>query len=371
MTKRIICLMLCITMVLTTLAGCRAQTAETVPQTTAVETTAAATEAPTEPSTEVPTEAPTETTVPTQPAEPLALDAEEVIFAHTGEEAAIYSGNIDPDLIDWTSDDVSVALFYQGRVIAVGAGETTVHAEYMGQKLSCHVISNAPAEEARPILTPDIWQAPQRKAPRVEEDLSEFFNDAIFMGDSTTYSLYLWNLKSQELGKPLFLVRGGVSIFSLIEGLRKYLHDGEEKMAVDAVADAVRNEGRTRLFIMLGANDLAMFGVEGTVEKMDTFLTSILEKSPDLEIYLESITPVRTPGLSSPDPDNALFDEYNAALEAYAQEKGYHYVPIAPYFKDNLNALVTEYSYDRMHADDEGCWVWSQVLKQYALDKGE
>lgn len=366
-TKRTICLVLCFCLSLG-LFGCRAQPEIGTPSTEATET-AAVTE-PTQPASvaaAAPTDAPTE--AETEPAQQLQLDTEEVTFAHKGEEAEIYSGPIDRELIDWTSDDISVALAYQGTVIAVGSGETTVHGEYGGQKVSCRVISNADPEEPKPLLTPAIWHAPQRKPPELDVDVSEYCKDVIIMGDSTSYALYLWNIQNKGLGEPLFLVRGGVSIFSLIDGLRKYLHGGEEKLAEDAIRDAVQEEGRSKLYIMLGANDVPQFGIEETIRLMDTFLNQILAKSPELEIYLQSITPVRTREQYDPWFTNETFDLYNESLKNYAQEKGYHYVEIATYFEDNENGLVQDYSIDKLHANDEGCRVWVQALKKYITEE--
>ena len=51
----------------------------------------------------------------------------------------MYSGSIDASQIVWTSDNESVATVTDGVVVAVGPGDTTIHAEYNGVKKSCAV----------------------------------------------------------------------------------------------------------------------------------------------------------------------------------------------------------------------------------------
>ena len=51
----------------------------------------------------------------------------------------LFKGTADVDKIKFTSDDETVATFVDGIVTAVGPGETNVHAEYGGKKVSCIV----------------------------------------------------------------------------------------------------------------------------------------------------------------------------------------------------------------------------------------
>lgn len=202
-----------------------------------------------------------------------------------------------------------------------------------------------------------------------EEMVLDYLSTAIFMGDSTTYSMYQWELRNKQLGDALFLVRGGVSINSLLTGYRKYFHSGAEKLASDAVRDAVADQGKERLFIMLGLNDVPQYGVDHSMELLDDFLNQILDKSPQLEIYLESVTMVRTadqyPGLT-----NEELDEYNSRLKQYAEEnESVHYVELAEYFKDHTNGLSVAYSYDKIHANDDGVAVWVRILKKYIAEE--
>lgn len=83
-----------------------------------------------------------ETTVPeetTKPAETIRLNREDMTMYRMGEDWVLYSGSIAKNLITWSSDDETVAVFTDGKVVAVGPGMTTVHAEFEDQKVSCIV----------------------------------------------------------------------------------------------------------------------------------------------------------------------------------------------------------------------------------------
>ena len=107
----------------------------------------------TEPTTEQtePTTAPTEeTTAPTEaPTTEPAIALEQSMFNRKdfsllfkGEKWTLYTGEIDPSLITWSSDNPNVATIENGVVKAIGRGTTTVYAEYNGVKISCIVRCN-------------------------------------------------------------------------------------------------------------------------------------------------------------------------------------------------------------------------------------
>lgn len=85
---------------------------------------------------ELPTE---ETTVPeeTEPDEEFQLNRKDITFSRQGDTWMLYSGSLTLSKITWTSDNEAVATIEGGKVTAVGGGQTTVHGEYNGEKVSC------------------------------------------------------------------------------------------------------------------------------------------------------------------------------------------------------------------------------------------
>ena len=318
-----------------------------------------------------PTEEPLPTLEPTpspEPELPIALRENELSFAHKGEKAEIYAGEAELARVNWTTDDPAVAIVSQGTVMSMGAGETTIHALYGSQELTCHVICTAPEDEYI-ALDPEILYAPLLNPPFLSEEedalARSFFENTAFLGDSVSYVLYQWESKEDWLGDVTFLVRGGISLESAVSGRWEVFYQGVSYSFGDALAAC----GADKAFIMMGANDLAQFGIDGTFDYYETFMEQVEEKNPDVEIYIQSVTPVWTPAEWNMF-NNEMIDEFDARLRAFADEQGYHYVDVAPYFKDNTNGLAERYASDHlMHFNRDGCYVWSLVLKEYALQQ--
>lgn len=78
-------------------------------------------------------------TDPTEPQIILKLNREDFTLNGYGDSHVLYNGEIDAAEIIWTSSDETVATVANGKVVAVGNGNATITAEYMGQKVTCQV----------------------------------------------------------------------------------------------------------------------------------------------------------------------------------------------------------------------------------------
>lgn len=338
--------------------------ATTVPTEIAtVPPTEAPTEAPTEPPTAPPTEPPTE--APTEPELKIELNCEEYTFVRKGEVAELYCGEVEAELVSWVSEDPGVAIVSYGTVVSMGPGETTIYGRYHGQEVSCKVTCTANADDPMPYVNSDLLHAPVLALPEVSEESCHYYDDAAFIGDSVSYTLYQWESMYDQLGEATFLVRGAFGLENSLDGRLKIFHQGVQKRAEDAVKDS----GVKKIFVMMGTNDLGRFGIEGTLELWDEFLGRILDKSPDVEVHIQSCTPIWTDAQVK-NFTNELFDEYNVALKAYADEHGYGFVDVAPYFKDHTNGMAKKYCGDfYVHMSYEGTAAWAKVLKAYAEEQ--
>ena len=72
-------------------------------------------------------------------AEVLTLNRKEITFNTEGQSWVLYDGTIPTDEIVWSSDDNKVATIADGKVVAVGTGDTTVSGSYNGQMVQCAI----------------------------------------------------------------------------------------------------------------------------------------------------------------------------------------------------------------------------------------
>lgn len=80
---------------------------------------------------------PTETTAPATQEPAIVLNRKEITFDIEGQSWLIYDGPVALEDIIWTSDNNEVATILDGKVVAVGNGDTTVHGTYNGTTVSC------------------------------------------------------------------------------------------------------------------------------------------------------------------------------------------------------------------------------------------
>ncbi len=353
------------------------------------------TEKPTEEPTRGPTEAPTDqpTEEPTQPPTEryegnFELNRYDITLFSPGESWGLYDGELPVEDIQWTSDDESVARIKDGVVTAVGNGTTTVYGTYRGVSDSCIIRCSweggatlPPEEPTQPPVGPtdppyvppveptdppyvptDDPHEPVKDPPNVAGGVCSFYNDAAFIGDSVSMMLEYQNDITGELGSAVMMAVGSYSVHNAITGNLMVTYRGQEMMPADALAAA----GVNKVFIMLGMNDIGLYGIGSTISAWGQLINQIRAKCPDIQIYIQSCTPVWTESRETW-LTNADVDRYNTQLEAFCYANGCYWVDVASYMKDSTNGLATRYCSDNfVHLTYEGAAVWIKVLKQYA-----
>ena len=199
---------------------------------------------------------------------------------------------------------------------------------------------------------------------------TSFYDDAVFIGDSVSRRLDMYCQAHQgALGKAQFLTAGSLGSGNALEKVTSdsvHPYYQGEHMSVE---DGVKASGAKKVFIMLGMNDVGLYGVEDSVKNMETLTERILEKNPDAEIYLQSMTPMLT-GHERKVLNNENLDKYNAGLKELAKEKGYHFADVASVMKQEDGSLKPEYCSDPegmgIHFTDAGAEAWIDYLLQNA-----
>ena len=216
-----------------------------------------------------------------------------------------------------------------------------------------------PTAEPTPEPTPDPTPEP---TPDMSPLGAEFFNDAVFLGDSTSHKLEVYTYGHDDIGEPDFITQSSYSVRNAVYNKGKIYFSGKTV----PLGDLIEKTGATRLFILLGMNDLGILGVDRTMENWEIFYDMLREMNPTIDIYIQSLTPMYG-AAQSPTLNNAMIDEYNERLRAFAEEKGCCFVEIAQVFKDedgNLIDALTEDHY--VHFNTEGCVLWAQALRDPA-----
>lgn len=292
----------------------------------------------------------------------LYLTVSSIDFSLVGESEDIYVGSIPREDVTWVSEDESVVTFENGVLTATGVGSTKVSASYGDQTLECAVGCLAQTGEELLALDNAILRSPKRYPPVMGDEPMSYFDDVAIVGDSISQIMSRWELRYNYLGNVDFMVKGGSSLNGYVREYVFLFYQGQDRDLDEAVALS----SAKKLFIMMGQNDLSYMTLEETMANWEILLNRILEKRPDIEIYLQSCVP-EWPDHYGDNRKNILIDEHNVALKAFAEENGYHFVDIEPYVEDHTNKMASDYNMDdSIHMNEAGCYTWMQALKSYA-----
>ena len=188
-----------------------------------------------------------------------------------------------------------------------------------------------------------------------------FFNEAAFIGDSVTLKLRNYNTANGVLGNTTFLCQGSYSVAHAVNNTMYLNYQGSETTPQDALAAC----GAKRVFILLGMNDIALHGIDKTMENWATLVSNIRSKCPDIEIYIQSGTPIYLEGEIG-SLNNTNMDKYNVRLQAFAAENGCTYVDVNTPFKNSSGGLAGAYCSDEyVHFTDAACQLWVKILMEY------
>lgn len=197
--------------------------------------------------------------------------------------------------------------------------------------------------------------------PQQERVKSDYFDDALFVGDSITDGIRSYGVMSNTT----VIAYTGVNPETILS--KKLIADssGEKVTFLEAMA---QHPEAKKIYIMMGANGMAWLSKDIFIADYGAFLDQVKAQHPDALIYVQSILPV-TKSYEEKDTGitNAAIDEFNQALLDLTHEKSVYYLNVAESFKDENGALPEEASSDGMHFATKHYNIWFDYLKDHAI----
>lgn len=184
------------------------------------------------------------------------------------------------------------------------------------------------------------------------------FENAAFIGDSVTLKLRNYNMTSNDMGDVLFLCQGSYSVAHAVNNTMYLSYRGEDMTP----QDALEASGVDKVYILLGMNDIALHGIDTTIENWGKLIGNIRSTCPDITIYIQSGTPIYKSGQVG-SLTNENMDIYNGKLEQFAKENDCYYLDISTQYKNADNALAGAYCSDEyVHFTDLACKMWIEKI---------
>ena len=195
--------------------------------------------------------------------------------------------------------------------------------------------------------------------PEGEPVGDEYFDDAVFVGDSRTEGLRMYSgLTNARFFSGVGLSVDRVFTDQIVNLNGQYL----------TVADALRAADYGKVYIMLGMNELGWVYESVYADYYAQIIDIIRETHPDAVIYVQSILPVSQWKDGSNDVyTNANVVRLQNALCEMCEEKGVYYLNVAEAVQDENGFLPGDATPDGMHLTAEYCKIWMEYLRTHTV----
>ena len=193
----------------------------------------------------------------------------------------------------------------------------------------------------------------------VEDD---YFADAVFIGDSRTVGMYeygdLENIST-------FYASTGLTVYKMFDSAIVKVPGQKRKITVE---EALQQNSFTKIYLMIGINEMGTGTVETFIEKSKEVLTHLQELQPDAIIYIQAIMKVTTERSEQGDYfNNEGIVARNEELEKLADNRKIFYLDVNPLICDETGGMEKSYTFDGVHLKAQYIQIWKDFLKQHAI----
>lgn len=241
-------------------------------------------------------------------------------------------------------------------------------------------VSAASASQAEPEIvtgTVEVNASAQELIALSETGEWSWFDDAVMIGDSVSLKLKNFVVKQRQSDPDYF--GGGQFLTSGSLGSGNALWDVDDKSVHPSfqgekmrLEESVPLTGAKKVYLMLGINDIAVYGLEGAVENYQTLLDNIQAAAPGVQFFIQSATPICN-GAEKGALTNVNLEQYNALLRDMCTQRGIAFVDVASVLRDADGFLPREYCSDPddmgIHLTDVACQLWLGYLLEDAAQR--
>ena len=193
----------------------------------------------------------------------------------------------------------------------------------------------------------------------VEDD---YFEDALFIGDSRTVGLYEYG-GLEEIAT--FYAHSGLTVYKMFDSKIVEVPGQKEKLSVE---EALQEKQFAKIYLMIGINEMGTGTVETFMKSYQEAIAHLQELQPDATIYLQAIMKVSTKRSQQGDYiTNEGIEERNEAIAKLADGKKIIFLDVNPLLCDETGGIEATYTYDGVHLKAQYVPIWLEYLKEHAV----
>lgn len=188
---------------------------------------------------------------------------------------------------------------------------------------------------------------------------NEYFDDAVFIGDSRTEGMLLYT----GLSNAVSYTHKGLMVDTVFT-MPVINMDGEKISVMDALSRTDFN----KVYIMLGINETGWPDQKVFIEKYRNMIDEIKAINSKATIYVQEILPV-TDSVSKTHSyvKNEKINEYNELIRKMAEEKKIYYIDVGNAVSDSNGCLPEDAATDGIHLQKSYCEKWLEYLKRHII----
>ena len=191
----------------------------------------------------------------------------------------------------------------------------------------------------------------------------DYFDDAVFIGDSRVVSLYEYS----DWKEATYYCSSGMTLGGVFKDPTGRWKDGNWKVNI---ADALKQKQYKKVYIMLGINDMGVGDLDYFMNHYTDMVNQIHEWQPDAIIYIMSIMNVSAERNAQGDYiNNEAIRVRNDRLKELDNGRDTFYLDINSVVCDENGYLNAEYTFDGVHLYAQYVPLWTDYLKTHAIVK--
>lgn len=189
----------------------------------------------------------------------------------------------------------------------------------------------------------------------------EYFDDALFIGDSRAVGIQLYS----GWDNLTYCTESGMTVYNMFD--RQITRaDGTKTTLEEALAESSFG----KIYLEIGINEMGTGTVDSFMEAYENAVLRLRELQPDADIFLCGIMYVRK-SKSDSDPvfNNPAIRERNERIAQLADQQTVFYLDINEVTSDENGNLNPDYTWDEIHLLGKYNVLWTEYLSSHGIVK--